>query len=116
MVAGVEVPADYAGEVPEGFEMIDLPPCKMMVFQGPAYDEGETQQDQANQLIRHAMDVYDPTVYGFEWADEDAPGFGLQPRGYRGVISARPVRELNVKSQKDLPGRPFRSGLGPRQG
>ena len=30
---GVEVPADYAGTVPEGFELIDLPPCKMMVFQ-----------------------------------------------------------------------------------
>ncbi len=33
-VQGVEVPLDYADGVPEGFEIIDLKPCKMMVFQG----------------------------------------------------------------------------------
>lgn len=31
---GVEVPKDYSGEVPEGFDLIDLPPCKMMVLHG----------------------------------------------------------------------------------
>jgi len=30
-VQGVEVPVDYAGIIPEGFEIIELPPCKMMV-------------------------------------------------------------------------------------
>jgi AraC-like DNA-binding protein len=89
---GVEVPADYAGEVPTGFELIDLPPCKMMVFQGPSC-EGEPSRDP----IRHAMDSYDPTIYGFKWADEDAPRFQLAPMGYRGYIEARPVRQLNVK-------------------
>ena len=29
---------------------------------------------------------------GFEWADEDAPRFQLEPWGYRGYIEARPVR------------------------
>jgi AraC-like DNA-binding protein len=38
-VQGVEVPVDYKGEVPEGFEVIDLPPCKMMVFQGEPFDD-----------------------------------------------------------------------------
>lgn len=33
-VQGVEVPRDFTGEIPEGFELIDLPPCKMLVFQG----------------------------------------------------------------------------------
>jgi len=37
---GVEVPADYAGEIPEGFDLMDLPACKMLVFQGePFRDE-----------------------------------------------------------------------------
>lgn len=113
---GVEVPAGYAGQVPAGFELIALPPCKVMVFQGPPYEEGEVQMGQAMELIRHAMDDYDPSTYGFEWADEDGPRFQLAPMGYRGYIEARPVRELNVKSQKDRPGRPFRAGLGRRQG
>ena len=36
---GVELPADYSGAVPEGFELIDLPPCKMMIFQGQPYED-----------------------------------------------------------------------------
>jgi len=96
-MGGVEVPADYAGEIPEGFEIIDLRPCKLMVFQGPPYEEGEANMGQAMDLIRHAIDTYDPSIYGFEWADEEAPRFQLPPMGYRGYIEARPVRQLNVK-------------------
>jgi len=95
--AGVEVPADYAGEIPEGFEMMDLPPCKMMFLQGPPYDEGEPQMSQAGDLVRRALDTHDPKIYGFEWADEDGPRFQLPPMGYRGYIEARPVRQLNVE-------------------
>ena len=36
-----EVPSDYAGTVPEGLEMIDLPACQMMVFQGPPFDDDD---------------------------------------------------------------------------
>ena len=89
---GVEVPADYADEVPAGFELIDLPPCKMMFFQGPPC-EGEPRRDP----VAHAMDTYDPKIYGFEWAEEDGPRFQLAPMGYQGYIEARPVRQLNVK-------------------
>jgi AraC family transcriptional regulator len=32
---GVEMPAEYTGKAPEGYEIIKLKPCKMMVFQGP---------------------------------------------------------------------------------
>jgi AraC-like DNA-binding protein len=105
---GVEVPASYAGDVPEGFEVIDLPTCKMMVFQGPPGQEPPACWD----LLRHAIDTYDPKIYGFEWADEDGPRFQMAPDVY--AIEARPVRELNVKSQKEMPGR--LAGLGSRQG
>jgi AraC family transcriptional regulator len=108
---GVEVPADYAGEVPEGFDIIDLPPCKMMVFQEPPC-EGEPSWD----LIGNALDTYDPTIYGFEWADEDGPRFQLCWEGYQGWIGGRPVRELSVKSQKERRERPLLVGLGRRQG
>ena len=36
---GVEVPIDYNGKVPEGLDIITLPPCKMMVFQGQPYND-----------------------------------------------------------------------------
>jgi AraC-like DNA-binding protein len=91
---GVEVPADYRGEVPEGFEIIDLPPCKMMVFQGQPFEE-EKFEDAISDLWE-VMKNYDPKIYGFTWAEEDGPRFQLAPMGYRGYIEARPVRQLNI--------------------
>lgn len=89
---GVEVAPDYSGTVPEGYEIINLPPCKMMVFQGPPFEESEFKT--AINDLWEAMKTYDPGVHGFKWADEDAPRFQLAPMGYRGYIEARPVRQL----------------------
>lgn len=91
---GVEVPYNYSGEVPDGFELIDLPPCKMMVFQGQPYDDEKYKQ--AIGELLEVMKNYNPELYGFSWADEDGPRFQLEPMGYRGYIEARPVRQLNV--------------------
>ena len=92
---GVEVSVDYKGEIPEGFDLIDLPPCKMMVFQGKPYDDEKFQE--AIGELWAVMKDYDPSIYGFEWADEDGPRFQLAPMGYRGYIEARPVRQLKSK-------------------
>lgn len=91
---GVEVPADYSGEVPEGFEIIDLPPCKMMVFQGQPYEDDKFEE--AISEIWEVMKTYNPEIYGFAWADEDAPRFQLAPMGYRGYIEGRPVKQINI--------------------
>ena len=92
---GVEMAADYSGEVPEGFDMIELPACKMMIFQGQPFDD-EKFGDAISELWE-AMKNYNPEIYGFAWADEDAPRFQLEPQGYRGYIEGRPVRQLNAK-------------------
>ncbi|MDD4923284.1 MAG: AraC family transcriptional regulator [Dehalococcoidales bacterium] len=92
---GVEMPADYNGRVPEGYEIIDLVPCKMMVFQGQPYDEAVFEK--AIGELWAVMKTYNPEIYGFKWADEDGPRFQLEPQGYRGYIEARPVRPVNVR-------------------
>lgn len=89
---GVEVPADYAGEVPEGFDIISLPPCKMMVFQGQPYEDENF--GEAISELWNVMKTFNPELYGYQWADEDAPRFQLEPQGYRGYIEARPVRQI----------------------
>jgi AraC family transcriptional regulator len=94
---GVEVPDNYAGEIPEGFELIDLPSCKMMVFQGQPYDDEKF--DEAIGELWEVMKKYNPEIYGFQWADEDGPRFQLEPLGYRGYIEARPVRQVNIKEK-----------------
>ena len=92
---GVEMPAGYKGKAPQGYEIIDLKPCKMMVFQGPPYDDAKFEEAIGD--LWEVMKTYNPELYGFAWADEDGPRFQLEPQGYRGYIEARPVRQLNVK-------------------
>lgn len=90
---GVEVPTDYNGIIPEGFDVIDLPPCKMMIFQGPPYEEEKFEEAIGD--LWEAVKKYNPEIYGYSWADEDAPRFQLEPMGYRGYIEGRPVRPIN---------------------
>ena len=40
-VQGVEVFMDYSGEIPEGFDVIELPKCKYIMFQGETFEEAE---------------------------------------------------------------------------
>ncbi|WP_078555477.1 helix-turn-helix domain-containing protein [Bacillus alkalicellulosilyticus] len=92
-VQGVEVPLDYSNNVPDGFDLIELQPCSMMVFQGEPYDD-ENFMAEINQVWNH-IDKFDPTIYGFKWKPEEAPRFQLAPMGYRGYIEARPVTSVN---------------------
>jgi AraC family transcriptional regulator len=91
-VQGVEVAADYVGPVPAGYRIIELAPCKMLVFQGEPFDDKDFEQ--AINSLWDVMSSYDPQFIGYEWADEDAPRFQLNPMGYRGYIEGRPVRQL----------------------
>ena len=40
----IEVPVNYSGEIPEGFDVIELAPCKYMIFQGEPYDDDRYQE------------------------------------------------------------------------
>lgn len=91
-VQGVEVPENYSGAVPEGYDLVALPSCKMMIFQGEPFED--EQFSEAIEALWEVMKRYDPTLYGFTWADEDAPRFQMSPMGYRGYIEGRPVRSI----------------------
>lgn len=89
-VQGVEVPIDYCGVVPEGFDIITLPACKMMVFQGEPFEDED--YNIAIDNISKAVIKYNPSIYGYSWA-EDLPSFQMEPQGYRGYIEGHPVIE-----------------------
>jgi AraC-like DNA-binding protein len=92
-VQGVEVPLDFTGKIPPGYEILDVPPCKMMIFQGPPFEEKD--YSQAIESLWDCINEYKPETFGFVWADEDAPRFQLAPMGYRGYIEGRPVRAVS---------------------
>jgi len=86
---GVEVAADYAGAIPEGFDVINLEPCKFLVFQGEPYDD-EHFMDAVGQCMDR-IKKFNPEVYGYRYAPEVAPKMQLAPMGWRGYIEMHPV-------------------------
>ena len=93
-IQGVEVPADYQGDVPKGFDLIDLPPCQFMIFQGPPFSDDDYKEAIGD--LWKVLDTYNPELYGFAWDPEAAPRFQMAPMGYRGYIEGRPVRPVNA--------------------
>ena len=91
-VQGVEVAIDYDGIVPEGLDIITLPQCKMMIFQGEPFDDEN--YDIAIDNISKAIAKYNPTLYGYKWAVDEGLSFQMEPQGYRGYIEGHPVRGL----------------------
>lgn len=90
-VQGVEVPTDYCGVVPEGYDLITLPACKFMVFNSEEFDD-----ENFEEMITatwQAIEKFNPTTYGYEW-DNTQPKFQLEPRGERGYIEARPIKPI----------------------
>ena len=87
-VQGVEVDTDYSGAVPEGFDIITLPACEYLMFQGEPFAEED--YCEAIRAVQQSMDKYDPTVIGYVWDDEN-PRIQLEPRGERGYIELRAV-------------------------
>lgn len=90
----VEVAADYSDEIPVGFDVIDLEPCKYLIFQGEPYDDEK--YNQAIEALWDNIANFNPKVYGYEWNDEIAPKFQLAPMGWRGYIEGRPIKEIET--------------------
>lgn len=88
-VQGVEVEADYGGNIPDGFDLIVLPAAEYLAFQGEPFREED--YSQAILAVQDTINHYDPSVIGYEW-DEDSPRIQLEPRGERGYIELRAIR------------------------
>lgn len=87
----VEVPAGFTGEIPEGFDLMDLPACKYMVFHGEPFKDED--YCEAIETVWEAIKRYNPTHFGWDWAPQDGPRFQLAPIGERGYMEGLPVRE-----------------------
>ena len=90
-VHAVEVPFDFKGEIPEGFDLIDLESCKMLVFQGEPYNDEEFED--AIGALWERIKKFNPEVYGYEYDYSIAPRMQLEPQGWRGYIELYPIKE-----------------------
>ena len=90
-VQGVEVAMDYAGEVPDGFDIIELPKCKYIMFQGEPFEEENF--GEAIYQVCDAIKKYNPESIGYAW-DDTNPRIQLEPIGTRGYIELHPVKSI----------------------
>lgn len=90
-VQGVEVPMDYDGIIPDGFDIIELPATKYLMFQGEPFAEED--YDRAIEEIWEAEKKYNPTVIGYIW-DRDNPRTQLEPIGTRGYIEYLAIKAV----------------------
>ena len=93
-VQGVEVESDYAGGIPEGFDIISLPAAEYLVVQGEPFREED--YSQAILSVQYSLNHYDPSVIGYEW-DDSNPRIQLEPRGERGYIEMRAIQKRGTK-------------------
>ena len=96
-VQGVEVPEDFSGEIPDGFDVIDLPAAQYLMFQGEPFQEED--YEQAIMDIWEAEKNYDPSIIGYQW-DSANPRIQLEPVGSRGYIELLPIR-AKIESVSD---------------
>lgn len=89
-VQGVEVPLDYSGVVPDGFDVIELPECDYLMFQGEPFEEED--YCEAITAVQQSMERYAPSVIGFEWNNNE-PKIQLEPIGERGYIELKAIRK-----------------------
>ena len=90
-VQGVEVSMDYSGKVPDGFDIIELPKCKYLMFQGEPFEEENFCE--AIEQVCDAIKKYNPNINGFAW-DNENPRIQLEPIGTRGYIELHPIKNI----------------------
>lgn len=90
IASGVEIPLDYNKPIPDGCDIIELPPCTMLFFQGAPFED-ENDFGAAIGTLWEVMDAYDPMLYNWQYAPELAPYFNFGTMAKRGALMARPV-------------------------
>lgn len=88
-VQGVEVSVNYDGVVPDGFDVIELPAAKYLMFKGEPFAEED--YCGAIEEVQAAIGKYDPAVIGMQW-DSANPRIQLEPIGTRGYIELLAVK------------------------
>ncbi len=90
---GVEIPDDYAGKIPDGCDLIEIPGCSMLYFQSEPFENEDDYAEAINNISR-AIKSYDPQRYGYEYAYELAPKYNYGASTEMGARQALPVRKL----------------------
>ena len=79
----------YDKTVPEGFDMIELPAAKYLMFKGEPFAEED--YCEAIEEVQASIAKYDPAIFEAQW-DAGNPRIQLEPIGTRGYIELIPIK------------------------
>ncbi len=88
---GIDVPANYAGEVPKGMEMLNINETSFAVFHHPPYDY-LTLDKAVFEALDKALEQWNPSEHGYEWND-DLPTYQRHESDKWGQAFMRPLRK-----------------------
>ena len=91
--SGVEVPLYYNKPIPDGCDVIELPPCTMLYFQGAPFED-ENDFGEAIGTLWDVMKSYDPSTYGWQYAPSLAPYFNFGASAKTGARMAQSAIHL----------------------
>lgn len=91
--AGIEVPYNYEGKIPEGCDCIELSECEMIYFQTEPF-ENEDEFGTAIDIVSKAVNSYKSKQYGYEYALDLAPRYNYGASKEMGAKQAIPVRRI----------------------
>lgn len=90
---GTGVPLDYDGEVPEGFEVREIPASDYLVFSFPVFDfmtENVDVMGAVEELAFH----FDPSERGYSWNEENCQIYQRHYPEKLGYQVVRPVKKI----------------------
>lgn len=81
IAAGLELPIEYNGKIPDGYESVILEECDMLYFQSEPYEDGADFCTAIDSVFK-AMENYNYSLYGYELSPDSAPSFnfGAEPK------------------------------------
>lgn len=92
VAAGIELPLDYSKKIPDNCELVELEACMMLYFQSEKFEKDEDFCIAINSVFK-AIDNYDISSYGYEFAPELAPKFNYGASKERGAKIALPIAD-----------------------
>jgi AraC family transcriptional regulator len=88
---GIDVPADYAGEVPEGMESLLIREAPYAVFHHPPYDYA-TMERSVGRALNKIIESWNPAEHGYEW-DKSLPTYQRHNPPKYGHAIVKPLKK-----------------------
>lgn len=93
VACAIEVPIDFNSTVPTGCDIVDIPACKMIWFQGAPYED-ENWFGGAHSEMSQAISNYKPELFGLVFAKDTLPLFHYGTSAEKGCREVIPVKKL----------------------